>query len=383
MKTRQYTVLYFLIISMLGFACGSAKKLYEQGDYYQAVLKSADKLRKNPDHSKTKAALREAYPMAVNDLLDQVRRAEVSNPMFANTESVYIFEKLNRMYDEIKRSPGALKVIPNPTSYYQQLAQSKLAAAEEQYAEGIKELNVGRRANAKIAYAYFQMANKFEPNYKDVQDKIEEAYSSAILTVLAQLQPVQSQAYQLSGDFFYDQVKKVFRQIEGNEFIRFYTPEEAQRVNLQRPHHVLTMNFLDFVVGETHTQERIEKVERDSVVVGQVKMDDGSIKKVYNTVSAKLTIRRMEVVSGGILRYHIQDEYSSVSLRKEDLRGEFVWYNQWGSFNGDERALSKEQLAICNGKMIMPPPPQELFVEFTRPIYSQLSSQLTRFYDGY
>ncbi|RJE74503.1 hypothetical protein [Reichenbachiella sp. MSK19-1] len=383
MKTRRKTLLYFLIITMLVSACGSAKKLYEQGDYYQAVIKSADKLRKNADHKKTKEALKVAYPLAVEELLAQVARAKTVSPDFQNTESIYPLEKLNHMYDEIKRSPGALRVIPNPTSYYQQLAHVKLAAAGEQYEAGLKELRAGSRQRAKEAYAYFQMANKYQPGYEDVRQKIEEAYNLSILTVLVELQPLQSQAYQLSGDFFYDQVVKVFREIESDEFIRFYTPNEARRVRLEKPHQVLTMNFVDFRVGDTRTLERVEKVERDSVVVGTVQLDDGTTKKVYNTVSAKLTIRKMEVLSAGRLRMSVQDEYARTILTKEDFGGEFVWFNEWGSFNGDERALSRDQLAICNAKMLMPPPPQDLFVEFTKPIYSQVRTHLRRFYDGY
>ncbi|MCV9385582.1 hypothetical protein [Reichenbachiella ulvae] len=383
MKRVLLNCLYALLVLLAIQSCKSAKKLYEQGDYYLAVIKSAEKLRKNPDHKKTRDALRKAYPLAVDQIVAEVDRVRATDRKFPNTNTVYLFEKLNRMYDEINRSPGARRVVPNPTSYYQELAKVKLGAAEEQYREGMRELNMGRRENAKEAYAFFQMANKFEPGYKDVKDRIEEAYQMAILNVLVELQPVQSQAYQLSGDFFYDQIVKVFREIESNEFIRFYNPREAQRVNLREPHHVLKMNFVGFNVGDTHTLERVEKVERDSVVVGTVELEDGSKKNVYNTVSAKLTIRRMEVISGGRLRMSVQDDYSGVVLTKEDFNGEFVWFNEWGTFNGDERALSDEQLAICNNKMMMPPPPQDLFVEFTKPIYGQLRSHLIRFYRDY
>ncbi|PIB34520.1 hypothetical protein BFP72_03390 [Reichenbachiella sp. 5M10] len=383
MKSRLNIVVLAVVWMACMYGCGSAQKLYEQGDYYQAVLKSADKLRKNPDHAKTQDALRRAYPMAVEALLSQVDRAKVANPQFQNTEEVYLYEKLNRMYDEIKRSPGALRVIPEPMSYHQQLADAKLGAAEEQYTEGMRELSYGQRSHAKIAYGYFQMANKYVPGYRDVVRRIEEAYNMSILTVLYVLQPVQSEAYQLSGDFFYDQVVKVFRQIESNEFIRFYNATEAERVNLGQPHHLLKVNFVDFRVGDTHTLERVEQVQRDSVIVGSVTLDDGTTKDVYNTVSAKLSIRRMEVRSSGRLRLEVQDEYTNVTLDKEDFNGEFVWYNEWGSFNGDERALSQEQLNICNHKMIMPPPAQDLFVEFTKPIYDQLRTRLVRFYDDY
>jgi len=130
-------------------------------------------------------------------------------------------------------------------------------------------------------------------------------------------------------------------------------------------------------------KERIKKVERDSVIVGSVQLEDGTKRNVYNTVSAKLVIKRMEVLSSGRLRLEIQDEYSSATLKKEDIIGEHVWYNEWGSFNGDERALNKREIEISNRSMIMPPPAQDLFVEFTKPIHEQLRNHLIRFYKGY
>ncbi|MGL1889490.1 MAG: hypothetical protein OCD76_23450 [Reichenbachiella sp.] len=371
-----------LIIAML-VSCRSAKNLYENGNYYEAVIKSADKLRNNPDHKKTREALRQSYPLAVEELEARIAKGRISNPDFANTYAVDNYSKLENMYVQIRRSPGALKVIPNPQSYAVELADAKQGAAGEQYSAGVAFLNKGGRENAKTAYGYFQMTNSFAPNYRDVQSKINESYDKAILKVLTQLRPVSMEQYKLSGDFFYDQVVKVFREVEGNEFIRFYTSEEANRIKLDRPDQVMTIEFIDFSVGDMFQQERIEKVERDSVVVGSVELEDGSNKKVYGTVSAKLTINRMEVVSKGRLRINIQDEYSGASLTKEVMVGEHVWFNEWGNFNGDERALNQDELDICNKKMVMPPPAQDLFIGFTKPIHGQLRNLMIRFYNGY
>ena len=39
--------------------------------------------------------------------------------------------------------------------------------------------------------------------------------------------------YDLSADVFYNEVQKTFRQIEQNEFIRFFTLEEAEEKAVQ------------------------------------------------------------------------------------------------------------------------------------------------------
>ena len=45
-----------------------------------------------------------------------------------------------------------------------------------------------------------------------------------------------------------------------------------------------------------------------------------------------------------------------------------------GNYNGDKRALTKNQIEICNRRRINPIPPQQMFVEFTKPIHDQLRS---------
>jgi hypothetical protein len=70
-----------------------------------------------------------------------------------------------------------------------------------------------------------------------------------------------------------------------------------------------------------------------------------------------------------------------VSQRK--FPGQFVWFVEWGSFNGDERALDDKQFAMCKRKPSSPPGPQDLFVEFTKPIFNQVTPFLKSFYQKY
>ena len=49
------------------------------------------------------------------------------------------------MYEEIRRAPGALRVIPNPVDYYSQLDEAKNNAAMESYTHGEEMLVIGTR----------------------------------------------------------------------------------------------------------------------------------------------------------------------------------------------------------------------------------------------
>ena len=384
MDSLKRLCLLVIFIGSIVISCTSSKSLYETGNYYEAVMRSVEKLRKSPNNKNEREALANAYPQAVNSFMDELENDEQANNAFKFTNAVYIYQRLNGMYESIQRSPGAQAVIQNPKKYYKTLNKIKPYAAEEQYASGMENLEFYNRENAKQAYRYFLQADKFVPGYKNVGEKIDEAYQRSILHVVANLRPVQSKTYELSADVFYKQVNNTLKQIENNEFIRFYTPEQAKNNNLQNPDQILEVNFEDFVVGETHTLETREKMEQDSVVIGEITLDSGRKKEVIGSVSAEVVVYKMDMSSRGIVNLSItKNGLDNKDLAYQDFPGEFVWFHEWGNFNGDERALTVRQVDLCKSRPVNPPPPQQLFVEFTKPIHQQLHGRLMAFYKNY
>jgi len=384
MKVSKSIYGVLIILSIVAVACTTAKSQYEKGNYYDSVMRSVEKLRKSPNNKNARETLANAYPQAVNSFMDKLENEDHANVDFKYTKAAGTYRQLNSMYESIQRSPGAQQVITNPKKYYKTLDRIKPQAADEQYEAGLYQLSMGSRDNAKQAYFYFLEADKFVPGYRNVGEKIDESYHRSILHVVANLKPVQSRFYEVSADVFYKQVENTLQQIENNEFIRFYSPEEAANNNIQNPDQILEVNFEDFVVGETHTKETIEKMERDSIVIGEITLDSGRKKEVIGSVSAEVALYRMEVISRGIVNLSItKNGMNDKDIVYQDLPGEFVWFHEWGQFNGDQRALSDEQAVICQNKRISPAPPQQLFVEFTKPIQSQLHNRLISFYKNY
>ncbi len=384
MKVSKSIYGILIILSIVAVACTTAKSQYEKGNYYDSVMRSVEKLRKSPNNKNAQETLVNAYPLAVNTFMDKLENEDQANVDFKFTKAAGTYAQLNSMYESIQRSPGAQQVINNPKKYYKTLDKIKPQAADEQFEAGLYQLSMGNRENAKQAYYYFLAADKFISGYRNVGEKIDESYQRSILHVVANLKPVQSRFYEVSAEVFYRQVENTLQQIENNEFIRFYSPEEAANNNIQNPDQILEVNFEDFVVGETHTKEVIEKMERDSVVIGEITLDSGRKKEVIGTVSAEVALFRMEVISRGLVNLSIsKNGMDAKDIIYQDLPGEFVWFHEWGQFNGDERALNDEQVAICHNKRMNPIPPQQLFVEFTKPIQTQLHNRLIAFYKNY
>jgi hypothetical protein len=375
-----YLLAFTLIILLC--ACSSGKKAYERGDYYSAVMKAITRLRQNPDHSKSGATLQEAYPLAVEHFESQANNAIASNTAFKWKNAIQSYNSINQLYEQIRQCPGCLRVISNPKNYYSEIGPLKEKAADESYNAGITALMKGTRNDAKQAYYNFADAQSFVPGYKDVIDYLDKAKWEATLKVVVEQIPVPSR-YNLSGGFFQDKVEEFLHSNYSEmSFVKFYTPIEAQSGQLQQADQVLRIQFDDFSIGNTTVREKEETLSKDSVKVGEVKME-GKLVPVYNTVKAKLTVTRKEVLSNGLLSMIVVDARTNGILTHKKFTGEFLWVNSWARFNGDERALSDQQLALCRQKEMQPPGAQDLFLEFTKPIYNQLIPSLRGFYQNY
>lgn len=373
-------LIFIAIITLTG--CASGKKAYERGDYYEAVMLSVSRLRQNPDHTKSKEALKNSYPLAVEWLQTDANNQIASNSPSKWRNAIASYDKLNQMYEAIRQAPGALKVIRDPKSYYAEIGPLKEKAAEESYNAGIDALMKGTRDDARRAYFNFADAQSFVPGYKDVVEYLDKSKFEATLKVVVEQVAVPAR-YSLSGDFFQDKVEEYLHQnYPDRGFIKFYTPEEAKNVNLPKVDQYLRIQFDDFSVGNTTINEKEETVKRDSVKVGEAKID-GKTVPVYNTVSAKLITTRKEVVSRGLLSMIVVDGKSNGVLTHKKFNGEYSWVSTWGRFNGDERALTDQQLAMCKRREQQPPVTQDLFLEFTKPIYNQLIPALQGFYRNY
>ena len=97
----------------------------------------------------------------------------------------------------------------------------------------------------------------------------------------------------------------------------------------------------------------------------------------------KIKIITDEVASGGLLEVKIQDYQAAQLLIDEQLPGEFIWQNKYGIFVGDEEVLTKEEVAIVNNKSVLPPESQDMFLQFTKPIYTQLTELLSSYFSRY
>lgn len=380
MKAMKLLVLLFPVVML---SCSkSGKKALESGEYYQAALQSIEKLRKDSDNDKSLEVLPNAYKLAQEDLLRDISRAKMANQQFKYERVVDDYAKLNELHDRIEKCNACRKIV-SPDSYFREYEDAVEMAATERYDYADALLRKGTIESGRTAFESFNELIRYAPNYKDVNSKAEEALFLGSYHVVVEQPGINSKMYQYSNDFFrgkIDEFLQTNRRL--NKFIRFYQPAEAKQLKLD-PDHIVRLEFIEFVVGETNLKsEKVNVTSKDSVRTGTAKIDGKNI-DVYGLVNATVTRFHKSVRSRGLLSMEIYDYKSKKVLLRDELPGEFIWDNKWASFNGDERALSKLDLEAVKFKEQMPPPPQQMFIEFCKPIYDQFSSRIKRFYDKY
>lgn len=386
MRTIIYSIAIITVI-YLSSCSKSGTKALEQGNFYEAVLQSAEKLTKDTDNSKASAVLPEAYQNAQNEFLRDIERAQNANQQFRWEAVLDYYRKLNTMQAAIDKCMACRRLV-NAQSYFREEDNARENAAAERYALGVDLMKsrpgtLPSREAARAAYNHFERITSFSPNYRDVQRRMEDALNAASFHVVLEQPKINSRLFQYSNEYFQDKIDEFLRTNRRmNKFIRFYSPQEAKSVKLN-PDQIVRLEFIDFVVGETNvTNDRLTVVSKDSVKTGEATINGKKV-PVYGKVKAQLVRSHKAVRSRGILSLEIIDYQSNRVLSREEIPGEFTWVNDWATYNGDERALSPADKALAQRREELPPPPQQLFIEFTKPIYDQVTSRIRRFYDKY
>lgn len=375
-------VLGWSLLALLLLECKSASKALKSGEYFDAVMMASRKLKETPGHLSSLEILSAAYPKAVDAHLGAAKRLESNASGFYWEQIVEQYDKLNRMYSSLSECTACLNKV-DPKSYQAQEEKARGLAATARSAEGEKWLSQRTRESARQAYAHFDVANKMRPEDPAIVENLKTALELATFKVVVEQVLVTSRLYQLSNEYFQDRVNAFLKSdLKSYQFVSFYTPDEAEQQRV-KPDQVIVLQFDDFTVGQTLLERNTETVtSKDSVKIGETKIRDKT-RPVYGKVTAKFTYSKKTVVSGGVLDLTITEFGTGKKVHQDKLSGKYTWVCEWGSFSGDERALTAAQKVMVKQQELVPPAPQELFIEFSKPLYDQLTRKLRNFYRDY
>lgn len=355
---KIYSVI--ILIGVLWMAgCKSAEKLYEKGNYDEAVEVAVKKLQKKPNNE-MRSLLQSAYHYAVNDHETRIRQhSESSNEL--KYEWIYAeYSSLQRLYDAIHRSPEAMSVV-DAIDYSSFLHTYADKAADIRYDRGMELMERNDKLSFRGAFDEFEAALRYRPDDLTIVDRRNEAFENAVVNVV--VMPIENYRYRFSSyndnntsNFENDLIRQL-KYNTGNRFVRFYSSWEANSQHIQADQYV-DFRFTTLDIGRTREENSTREVSKKIVVKETVYRPD-SVVKEYKDVFAKIRTTKRTMNSVGNLQINVRD-FNGRWLWSDNLQGNHGWFTEFSTFTGDERALSESDKQLINRNREYPPHDDEI-----------------------
>ena len=367
-----------VLIALFFFnACTSSKQQFEKGNYEKAVALSIKKLRKKPDNSKQKNILKAAYQYAVQVSEEKINQHQQSTDRFKWDRVIEQYQKMQQLYTDLLQCPSCLTVV-SPVDLKNELNQALAKGAQVYVDEGQKALATNEKEGGRLAYRHFAQAKAYQNNYGNIDFMLNDARIQGTEIIGISRIPINSKVLELNTVFFLQQLTQALNDL--NYFFAVFGPVEQLEAQNQKADQVVDLSFDDYYIGQTYVKEVRESLVRDSVKVGEVTDSLGTKYAVYGEVKADLQRFEKTIESGGLLNIAIVEPKSRNILFQQKIPSTTIWENNWAAYQGDKRALTKDEIALAQEKELIPPPPQDLFYSFTRPLFDQTASILRQRY---
>ena len=358
MKPKLY-LLSFLSAIVLLFSCKNAQKLYNSGNYDEAVQLAAKKLQKKPNDTKMLVVLQDAYRFAVDDHESRIRSyAETNNDL--KSEKIYgEYLQLQNLYEIIRRTPAVYDIV-QPADYSSSVSTYRDEAANNRVERGMDLLDRDDKASSREAYYEFQKALALKPGDLSIKEKLNDAYANAVTNVM--VLPLTKVGLQFgSYDFDYRNFNyNVTRYLQNNnssQFVRYIAETDAGYRDV-RADNFLDMRFSDVNIGRYRDQRDMREVSRQ-VVGKEIVVSKDSVRKEYITVKAKITVTTRVIHANAMLQAMLRDD-SNRRFWSDTYRGDYDWTYSFATYTGDERALSDEDKMLINQREEWPPSNDEI-----------------------
>jgi len=360
MNAKLYALSFFLVSALL-FSCKSAKKMYEKGNYDQAVELAAKKLQKKPNDAATLTILENAYRFAVDDHESRIRNNSNSSNELKWEWNYQEYLQLQRLYEAIRRSPSVYDIV-KPTDYSSYVTMYQEEAGNARYERGMALMENNDKNSFRQAYYEFQKALNLMPGDLVIKEKMDEAYANAVTNVI--VLPVARAGFQYSvsngrnnySDFDYN-IMRYLNNNNNRAFLRYYSPTQANSLNL-RTDEVVELRFANIDPGRYNDQRTSYEVTKQ-VVVKETVIKPDSVVKEYATVKARITKTRRTLHADGLLQVVFRGS-DNKRLWSDAYRGEYNWVSEFANFTGDARALSEADKKLVEQREQFPPHDEDI-----------------------
>ena len=257
-------------------------------------------------------------------------------------------------------------------------------AGEARYDRGMALMANNDKMSFRQAYVEFQSALGFLPGDLNVRQKMDEAYSYAVVNVV--VLPVEERgSYQYSSyntryRGFDANILRYLQQHNGNQFVKYYTPIEARNKNI-RPDQFVDVRFTSFNIGHRVPETKMRTVTKEVVVKETVYRPD-SVVKEYKKVQARIITTRTTMTSQGRMQVIVRDNDNRTAWNSS-FDGQHFWTTEHSIYTGDERALTESDKILLNKAQENPPHDGDIIRCIIDEIQSKLECGLKDYFNRF
>ncbi len=385
MKKITFIIVSFVLLT----GCNSTKKVEKtisKGDYDRAIEVAVKKLAKNKESKRKQPyilLLEDAYRKAVQrDKTDLLRFEKDSNP--AIIEQIYETYVALDDRQELIKPILPLNIIKENRiadfkfeNYIDKISSSKATLSDYLYANAVKLLKGNTIESARQAYDDLTYLNKLSPNFKDVNQLLEEAHFKGTNFVLVSLENRTNQMIprRLEDDLLN------FDTYGLDEFWTVFHAEQDPKIDYN---YHLNLLFKQIDISPERLLEKQEAVEKQikdgkEFLLGNdghvVRDSLGNAIKVdkFIKVKAKFYEIHQEKACHIVADVVLKDK-NDRRLESFPLESEFVFVNDFGEIDGDKRTLDTHQLELLNKYEVPFPTNEQLVFDTGEDLKSKLKS---------
>lgn len=362
---KRYSVIFFLFL--FAVSCTSSQKLLERGQYDRAIDKAVEKLQKKPGDSDELAVLKEAYELANMFDKERIEYLELEGNDDNWLEIFALYEQLDRRQDKVRRLPSQIRNQFTFINYDEAIIDSKSAAADVSYRRGLEYMERGDKESYRLAWAEFIRAAELYTGYKDVDEKIEEAYQLGLNNALF---VAENNSGVMVPEYFKTELSKITLRDMNTRWLNFDTFEN-ENVDYN---HLVVLNVTSIVFSPESVERQIIRESKEIQDGMRYALDnDGNVRK--DSLGNDIRVPNMITVNAEVTEVHqqkstfvggtvdIYELYSDQLVRTDDLSVEFVFENRYGILSGDKRALSEELEELVGGREIPFPSNEQMVMD--------------------
>ena len=342
---------------------------------------SISRLLNKPTHQKALTALKEAYPLAIDEHRRAIKIYENSNEPFHWEKALAEYQQLNQIYEVITRKPAIMQIVGVPQNYAYEAETARQLAADDRYQAGIVAFaHKENRLAAKDALGQFQRANDLIPNYKEANQKAEEAFQYAIHRVT--IEPVFSaiRLYRDEREVLQEHFDYAFFRPKAKSpspFVKYYTTNSAREDSLPQ-NDLVRFVLVDISSPRVEIDTKIENFSKQ-IKTGRKKINDSTYVDVFETVTASITTYNKRITVRGSMEMQVRDYRSNQLINSELDHENYVWTDSYQTFSGNVLALDGKSCP-SNGSWHFEPSSSSIFDSLSNQFAGYFCRKLDRAY---